>query len=67
MNKPSRLAITEFELKLHIGYYETFIELNEKSRFNPMYYLYYPAKASVISSKLQLMSYQASLKGLRNE
>lgn len=33
---------------------ELFIANNEKSRFNPAYYLYYPAKESVKASKAKL-------------
>lgn len=43
---------------------ERFIELEEKSKWNPFYYLKYPAKASVNASKIQLRGCKSALLAL---
>ena len=53
-----------YQIEFTINYLNMFIKIKEKSKYNPMYYLYYPAKASVIASKVQLKSCLASLKEL---
>ena len=53
-----------YQIEFTINHLKMFIELNDKSKYNPMYYLYYPAKASVIASKIQLKACLISLKEL---
>ena len=53
-----------YQIEITINCLSMFIKLEEKSKYNPMYYLYYPAKASVIASKIQLKACLISLKEL---
>jgi len=45
-----------YQMSINILHLNEFIKREEKSKWNPMYYLYYPAKASVIASKEQLIA-----------
>lgn len=56
----------QYRIKINIEYLESFIKREEVSKWNPFYYLYYPAKASVYASKAQLKGCYESI-GLLNE
>ena len=50
-----------------IGELKSFISEHEKSKYNPMYYLYYPARTSVEMSKIQLSTYYEALRILERD
>ena len=51
----------EVNIRNTIEYLERYIALEEKSKYNPMYYIDYPAKASVQACKAQLKACKVSL------
>lgn len=53
-----------YNMEINREYLERFIMREEISKFNPMYYLYYPAKSSVNASKIQLKAVISGIKEL---
>ena len=62
IEESNRKKVQMFKVVDHIKELKSFIDKEELSEWNPLYYIYYPAKSSVHASKVQLKAAYQSLR-----